>query len=82
MPTQTDAVSTGSAHEVDLKLAAKVAAGGLRADVLVQAVTSTFLLSWEKCLRNKRRHTTGSCVKDAAVQDALCQAMGPKCNSS
>ena len=72
MLTQTDAVSTGSAHEVDLKLAAKVAAGG------------HINLSPElgEVLGKQRRHTTGSCVKDAAVQHALCRAIGPKCQSS
>ena len=47
---------------------AKVASGGLRADVLVQALTS----ATEKCLGNKRKTTTGAFIKEAALQDPGC----------
>ena len=41
------AVATGKARSVDLELASRVAAGGLRPDSLVEALTATFLTQYQ-----------------------------------
>ncbi|CAE7223678.1 unnamed protein product [Symbiodinium sp. CCMP2592] len=37
-----------------------------------KALASSFLLSYQKCMSNKRKKTTSAFVKESAVQDALC----------
>ena len=53
-------------------MAAKVASGALRADIVIEALTSSFLRSYERCMSNKKRRTTSAHIKQTAVQEALC----------
>ena len=65
----SSAVRDGQCQSGDLELAAKVAAGRLRGDSLVQGLVTSFLSMFEEDLRNRRFRTSSKHV--AATQDAL-----------
>ena len=65
------AVREGRCRSEDLALAAKVAAGRLRGDSLVQGLVTSFLNVFKSDLQHQRYKTTGAHMGFAAVEDAL-----------
>eukprot|EP00439_Symbiodinium_sp_Y106_P070695 s1368_g12.t1 len=64
------AVQDGTARSLELNLAARVAAGGLRADAVIEQLVTSFLLRSKTALErpNSSRHLT----QVGAMSDALC----------
>ena len=67
----TSAIANGSARELDLRLASKVAAGALRHDVVVESLVTSFLMQIKKGLSDCVRQTTGAFANYEALAEAL-----------
>ncbi|CAE7252030.1 unnamed protein product, partial [Symbiodinium sp. CCMP2456] len=66
------AVRDGRCRDADLQLAAKIAAGGLRGDALVQGLVSSFLYTFRSDLETKRYKTTSRFMSAmGATEEAL-----------
>ncbi|CAE7212196.1 unnamed protein product, partial [Symbiodinium sp. CCMP2592] len=61
----------GRCREKDLVLAARVAAGALRADVIVQSLCTSFLSKMVKGLRDVRQKTTGEFTDYEVLSESL-----------
>ena len=66
-----DAVASGRAREFDLVLAARVAAGALRSDVLVESLTTSFLAKFKEGLAECRRRTTSEFANFQVLSESL-----------
>ena len=66
-----DAVASGRAREFDLVLAARVASGALRTDVLVESLTTSFLAKFKDGLADCKRRTTSAFANFQVLSESL-----------
>ena len=67
----TESLTTGRARHFDLMLASRVAAGALRADVLVESLCTSFLAKFESGLQESRRRTTSAFANYDVLSESL-----------
>ena len=64
-------IASGKAREFDLQLAARVAAGALRTNVIVESLVTSCLVQFKKGLSDCSRQNTGAFAHYEALAESL-----------